>query len=548
MLTVFLFSGLACAQGPLSPVPVVQPLMPVYPTGASTALGAEIEALLADPGVSRAHWGIAVAALDGTALYGLDEGQMFRPASNAKLFTTAAAMTLLGPDKTFATQVYGKLEANGTVKGDLVLAGGGDANFAGDDLPYGLEAAHGPQVSERAALADLEGMADQLAAHGIKRIDGQIVGDEALFPWEPYPESWAIDDMTWGYGAPVSALTVADNELKLTITPLQKVPKPGSGVAINAKVELDQFVPYYTLKNEVETTDTAALAQGVQVEREPGSRVVRVYGSIAATAAPDVEHIAIEDPGQYAAMALRAMLIAHGIEVRGTAVASREQLSRGKGFLAALHAPLNDENAVLAGEPIIFDCLIAPPTSGEMLASHVSAPLLEDMVYTLKESQNLHAEILLHQLDSKNSCGGHGSTIAGARLVRAFLLRAGLSGDDFVFYDGSGLSAKDLVTPRATVQLLAYAARQPWFAPWKAALPVGGVDGTLASRFKDAPLKGHVYAKTGTLGESRALSGYVDAASGRTVMFSIFVDNHAPGSSADRVVMDKIVAAIAAAN
>jgi D-alanyl-D-alanine carboxypeptidase/D-alanyl-D-alanine-endopeptidase (penicillin-binding protein 4) len=127
-------------------------------------------------------------------------------------------------------------------------------------------------------------------------------------------------------------------------------------------------------------------------------------------------------------------------------------------------------------------------------------------------------------------------------------IQSGLDGGDFEFYDGSGLSTKDLVTPRATAQLLAFAATQPWFEQWKAALPVGGVDGSLASRFTDAPLKGHVFAKTGTLGESRALSGYLDAASGRTLIFSILVDNHTPGSNADRVVMDKIVAAIAAAN
>jgi D-alanyl-D-alanine carboxypeptidase/D-alanyl-D-alanine-endopeptidase (penicillin-binding protein 4) len=127
------------------------------------------------------------------------------------------------------------------------------------------------------------------------------------------------------------------------------------------------------------------------------------------------------------------------------------------------------------------------------------------------------------------------------------LLNAGLDGDDFVFYDGSGLSGHDLVAPRATVQLLAYATKQPWFAEWKAALPVGGEDGTLASRFADPPLKDHLFAKTGTLGESRALSGYVDAASGHEVIFSIFVDDHAPGGSTDRKVMDEIVAAIAAA-
>jgi D-alanyl-D-alanine carboxypeptidase/D-alanyl-D-alanine-endopeptidase (penicillin-binding protein 4) len=139
-------------------------------------------------------------------------------------------------------------------------------------------------------------------------------------------------------------------------------------------------------------------------------------------------------------------------------------------------------------------------------------------------------------------------------MVRAFLVRAGIDKDDFVFYDGSGLSGHDLVTPRATAKLLSYAALDPktggpqtWFADWKASLPVGGEDKALATRFAKPPLKDHVFAKTGTLGEARALSGYLDCASGRTVIFSIMVGNHAPGSNADRDAMDKIVAAIAAA-
>jgi D-alanyl-D-alanine carboxypeptidase/D-alanyl-D-alanine-endopeptidase (penicillin-binding protein 4) len=181
-----------------------------------------------------------------------------------------------------------------------------------------------------------------------------------------------------------------------------------------------------------------------------------------------------------------------------------------------------------------------------VIASHQSAPLLEDVVATNKVSQNLHAELFLHQLGKRLTCVG--STAQGARVVRSFLESAGIDKDDFVFFDGSGLSGHDLVTPQATVKLLQYASAQPWFADWKASLPVGGVDGTLAGRFTQAPLKGHIFAKTGTLGEARALSGYLDCASGRTVIFTIMVDNHAPHSHADEAAMDRIVAAIAATN
>jgi D-alanyl-D-alanine carboxypeptidase/D-alanyl-D-alanine-endopeptidase (penicillin-binding protein 4) len=541
-----LVTGLtASAQTPsIVPPPIVHP---TFPTGPGTPLGATIEALLADPAVSRAHWGIAVTTLDGVPLYGLDEGKLFRPASNNKLFTTTAAMALLGPDRTFETRVYGKLdEATGVVNGDLVLAGGGDANFGADNLPYVAPAQRAKDRVKPPALQDLEVLADQLVAKDVKRVTGRIIGDDTLFPWEPYAEGWEADDLLWGYGAPVSALTISDNELRLTITP-RKAIKPADGPADRAAiVELEQNgVPYYSVQSEVTTGEAHTPSLGVQVEHAPGSRVLRVYGELAADARPDVEYIAIDDPAVYAAMALRGMLLERGIAVTGEARAQHRPVVDGRGFSSVLHAPGGQEEATFNAGPTGDSCE-SLWSQEEVLASHTSATLAEDVIFTDKVSQNLHAELLLHHLGQHVSCG-QGSTVGGARMVRAFLLHAGLDGDDFVFYDGSGLSTHDLVAPRATAQLLAYAAKQPWFLRWKTALPVGGEDGSLAARFADAPLKDHVFAKTGTLGESRALSGYLDGASGRQVIFSIVVDDHSPQSSADRVAMDKIVAAIAAA-
>jgi D-alanyl-D-alanine carboxypeptidase/D-alanyl-D-alanine-endopeptidase (penicillin-binding protein 4) len=186
---------------------------------------------------------------------------------------------------------------------------------------------------------------------------------------------------------------------------------------------------------------------------------------------------------------------------------------------------------------------------------HTSPPVAQDIVLTNKVSQNLHAELLLRHLGKTygqaylgGDGGVDGSTAEGARVVRQFLINAGLDPHDFIFFDGSGLSSHDLVTPRATAKLLQFATTQPWFALWKSSLPIAGEDGTLEPRFPNPPLKDHLFAKTGTLGEARALSGYLDAASGRTLIFSIMVGNHLPGDSSDREAMDKIVAAIQAAN
>jgi D-alanyl-D-alanine carboxypeptidase/D-alanyl-D-alanine-endopeptidase (penicillin-binding protein 4) len=167
-------------------------------------------------------------------------------------------------------------------------------------------------------------------------------------------------------------------------------------------------------------------------------------------------------------------------------------------------------------------------------------------VVTNKVSQNLHAEIILRTLGKFESSDG--SLLEGTRVVRQFLISAGIAPADFVLYDGCGLSQQDLVTPRAFTTLLGYAARQSWGEAFRSSLPVGGVDGSLSGRFRQAALDGKIFAKTGTLGEARALSGYLVARSGKTVAFSIMCTDHSPSGPADRAAMDKIVAAIADTN
>jgi D-alanyl-D-alanine carboxypeptidase/D-alanyl-D-alanine-endopeptidase (penicillin-binding protein 4) len=507
-------------------------------------LGRQIRALVSDPEVVRAHWGVMVAGLDGTPIYALNEGQFFQPASNAKLFTTAAALALLGPEATFATKVVARGVFTGSARlhGDAVLVGSGDANLSGRAVPY-VEPALRPRAAAGAAplprvepLRYLAEMADQIAATGLKLVDGDVVGDDTLFAWEPYPRDWAIDDAVWGYGAPVSALSINDNQIQVTVTPGLRAGEAGV-------VTLDPAVPYYTVDSSGLLTGPTRSESRVQMERAPGSKVLRVYGVMALDAKADVEEVAIEDPAEYAAMALKGMLEARGIVVAGRARALHRPEVDLKGFLAESREPFAGG---LLGRSGLAQKLEEARPGFQLLASHPSPGLDQDVGVTNKLSLNLHAELLLRQLGYRD--GDDGTTAQGARVVRAFLEQVGVDKDDVVFYDGSGLSGHDLVTPRAVARLLEYAARQPWFAAYKASLPVGGVDGSLEGRFATGLLKGHVFAKTGTLGEARALSGYLECASGRTVVFSVMVNDHAPGTSADRGVMDKIVEAVAAAN
>jgi D-alanyl-D-alanine carboxypeptidase/D-alanyl-D-alanine-endopeptidase (penicillin-binding protein 4) len=184
-------------------------------------------------------------------------------------------------------------------------------------------------------------------------------------------------------------------------------------------------------------------------------------------------------------------------------------------------------------------------TGLRVLATHVSPALSEDVTVTNKVSQNLHAELYLRLLGRLE--GEDGSIAQGARVIRQFLISAGVDPGDFLFFDGSGMSGQDVITPRAATALMAYAARQPWGKLYRSTLPIGGVDGTLAGRF-GGPMKNRVFAKTGTLAEVSSLTGYLTARSGRTLIFSVLCNDHDPTGDAVRGAIDRIVTAIADAN
>jgi serine-type D-Ala-D-Ala carboxypeptidase/endopeptidase (penicillin-binding protein 4) len=247
--------------------------------------------------------------------------------------------------------------------------------------------------------------------------------------------------------------------------------------------------------------------------------------------------LAVEDPAEFAAAALKEALLHRGITIKGEASAAH-RYSVGTGDFSDERA----EPLKLAPRAIVT--MEAPVENYRVLARHVSVPVAQDIMWTNKVSQNLHAELLLRMLGKE--FGNDGSLAQGARVVRQFLINAGVSDSDFYFYDGSGMSPDDRITPRAYTQLLTYASLQPWGEAWRNTFPVAGVDGTLAGRFKNSPLKGKLWAKTGTLNETNALSGYLQTDSGKILAFSILVNGHRPGSHAENPAIDKICEAIAA--
>ena len=318
----------------------------------------QVEAAIAANGAEKAYWGaLVVDAETGEALYSLNADRYFKAASNMKLFTTTMALATLGPDFRTRTTIEttATLDRAGLLRGDLVLVGRGDGNLSNRVFPFSAQ-------GERSGPTDkaLTALVDQVVAHGVKQIRGDIVADDSYFALARFPSGWTVDDTVWSYGAAVSAIAVNDNSLSLQV-------RPGAGVGMPVRVAWDPWPGPYSVRNEARTVAAGTADAALSLSRDPESKVFILGGTVAADAPSRSLSLAVPEPAELAAAQLKKLLEARGVRVTGRS--------------RARHA---DDPGPRASA-----------SEGKILAERLSPTLIEDMRLTNKLSQNLHAELML---------------------------------------------------------------------------------------------------------------------------------------------------------
>ncbi len=477
-----------------TPIPTPTATPTPVPIQTLPSLQSKIRLAVQRPELRRGQIGIKIVSLaTGKIVYEQNSEKYFMPASNMKVFTVAAAIEKLSPNFKFVTSAYAPAmpDENGVIKGDLTIYGRGDVSFS-------------TMFSENDYYKGLDNLVEKIAQVGVKRIEGNLIGDTSYFRGFYIPGSWEWDDLQWYYGAGISALTFNDNSITLRVSP------GASGASCIAEIL-------------------------------PNNTVIRIINQCTTT-------------GQQRALKVTKKLDRDVIEISGTMPAGDEEYSgriavsnSAALFINLLRQRLEQKGITITGQNSVINTVNSQANPKIEIAKLESTPLSIIAQKTMKPSQNLYTETLLWTLGEERGDRTDltkTSAEKGLAVVQKFLQEIGVAPDGIVQSDGSGLSRHNLVTPGAIVQVYQYMAKSPYAIAWNASLTIGGMDGTLRNRFKGTLAEANVRGKTGTINQVSSLSGYIKSASGENFVFSIIVNGVNPTSLRVKTI-DEIVVALA---
>jgi serine-type D-Ala-D-Ala carboxypeptidase/endopeptidase (penicillin-binding protein 4) len=474
-----------------------------------------IEEIVKQPALEPGFFAVKIVSLDsGQVIFEQDANKFVRPASNMKLYTVATAFDRLTPDYHFITSVYAKEKPeDGKIKGDLIIFGRGDPSLAA-------------RFNNGDYFKGINDLAERIVAAGVKRIKRDLVGDESYFNGAPLGSGWEWEDLTWSYGAPVSALTINDNAIDVNIKPADRV---GAPVLTTTGPPASSFL---TIVNRATTSERGTRGT-LRIYRGLGANSLEISGTLPLGDAGFVGGVAIPDPALAFVSMLRDALVKRGVKIDGRVrtVTSRSGLS----IVQASTTPM------LAASP--------PPSNIE-IASLQSPAFSVIAAQTLKPSQNQYTELILRTLGRMQppnvaDADRRDDEELGLEAVKNLLRQAGVKDTEVALNDGSGLSRNDLISANTTVQLLTFMSKHKYFAQFREALPIAGVDGTLRTRMRGTPAEGNVRAKTGSLSSVASLSGYVTTAAGERLVFSMMLNNYPDAAAVRHDSIDAIAVLLA---
>ncbi len=448
----------------------------------------QIASLTADPNLFNAHIGLYIEAVpSGELIYQQNEHKLFIPASNMKIFTTATALLKFGPHFRFHTPIYtdGKIEHN-ILQGNLIIRGKGDPTLA-------------PRFYNGDVRKVFQNWVDSLLTLGIKEINGDLIGDESYFQADPLGSGWQWDDEPFWYAAPISALTLNDNCIDVTVVPSDTIGRP-------PKISLMPPSRYFGIENQARTGVVDSV-QTLSLTRPRLQNIIIAKNEIPQNKPPYQESISVENPALFFITVFAEVLESRGITLHGS-LRTNKKLDQ------------------------------IPYDSCQILLNHFSPELAKIIEITNKVSQNLYTEQLLLTLAAEY--GQEANAAAGTQIVLNQMKEMGIPEMEFLMVDGSGLSRNNLLTPNAVSTLLRFMTRHSYFNYFYESLPVTGVDGTLKNRMKKTNAESKVHAKTGFVGHVRNLSGYIYSADNELFLFSMLVNNYTVPTPLINMFQDKI--------
>ncbi len=447
--------------------------------------------------------GIVVLDESGAVRASVGGETPLKPASTLKILTTAAGLYLLGPEYEYRTALLSTAPiAEGRITGDLILRGTGDPNISGRF--YDGDVTH-----------LLKRWARDLRGAGLVEVSGDLVVDDSLFDDERFLPGWNPADAGRWFSAQISPLSLNDNCVDVYIVPAAR---PGVSASV-------RIVPQSSaIQSSGRIRTVGGSVRAAVLHRRPGTSEIAASGRVGVRVKNYYDHVTIEDPAMFFGTTLRDVLRRHGVHLRG-------RVRRARGTERRYAPGWHTENGDAAPPPIS-----AP---GEVVLITHASPLRLDLPVINKNSQNLHAEILLKTLGAV--LFGDGSVEGGERAIRRYLSERGIANDGLAVRDGSGLSHESRVSALTLARALSAALRGKHGTLYRRSLAVAGVDGTLDDRFRRYPeLRKRVAGKTGSIRGVSNLAGCVDAA-GRTWTFVVLVNGRPKRAKSPRDLHERIV-------